>query len=70
MASRVYDELYVEYERMPTEEEVRLRLEQKLGRDRATTSVEARNPESEQDPRTGGAKDAPPPRVPGIRPGA
>ena len=53
----MYDELYAEYGRMPTEEEVLLRLERKLGRDRATASAEARNPESEQDPRTG-AKDA------------
>ena len=40
MASRVYDELYAEYGRMPTEEEVLLRLERKLGRDRATASAE------------------------------
>ena len=40
MASRVYDELYAEYGRMPTEEEVLLRLERKLGRDCATASVE------------------------------
>ena len=64
MASRVYDELYAEYERMPTEEEDRLRLERKLGRDRATASAEARNSESEQDSRTG-AKDASP--APGAR---
>ncbi len=64
MASRVYDELYAEYGRMPTDEEVRLRLERKLARDRATASAEARNPESEQDPRTG-AKDASP--APGAR---
>jgi hypothetical protein len=40
MASRVYDELYAEYGRMPTAEEVRLRLERRLGRDRATASAE------------------------------
>jgi hypothetical protein len=40
MASRVYDELYAEYGRMPTEGEVLLRLERKLGRDRATASAE------------------------------
>ncbi len=57
MTSRVYDELYTEYGQMPTEEEVLIRLERKLGRDRATASAEARNPESEQDPRTG-VKDA------------
>lgn len=32
MASRVYDEVYAEYGRRPTEEEVILRLEHKLGR--------------------------------------
>jgi hypothetical protein len=90
MASRVYDELYAEYGRMPTEGEVLLRLERKLGRYRATVSPEdatsrtvaaagslappgevpkrategARNPEPEQDPRTG-AKDASP--APGAR---
>jgi hypothetical protein len=62
MASRVYDELYAEYGRMPTEGEVLLRLKRKLGRDRATTSAEVRNPESEQGPRTG-AKDASPAQV-------
>src|SRR4051812_34011876 len=40
MASRVYDELYAEYGRIPTEEEVLLRLERKLGRYRATASAE------------------------------
>jgi hypothetical protein len=64
MASRVYDELYAEYGRLPTEEEVLLRLQRRVGRDRASASTEARNPESEQDPRTG-AKDASP--VPGAR---
>jgi hypothetical protein len=64
MASRVYDELYAEYGRMPTEGEVLLRLERKLGRDRAIASAEARNPESEQDPSTG-AKDTLP--APGAR---
>ena len=59
MASRVYDELYAEYGRMPTEGEVLLRLERKLGRDHTIASAEARNPESEQNPRTG-AKDASP----------
>jgi hypothetical protein len=69
MASRVYDELYAEYGRMPTEEEVLLRLERKLGRERATASAEARNPESEQD-RVQGPKMRPLPRLPGVRPGA
>jgi hypothetical protein len=64
MASRVYDELYAEYGRPPTEGEVLLRLKRKLGRDRATASAEARNPESEQDLRTG-AKGASP--TPGSR---
>ena len=40
MASRVYDELYAVHGRMPTEEEVSLRPEQKLGRERATASAE------------------------------
>ena len=40
MASRVYDELYAEYGRTPTEGEVCLRLERKLGRDRVTISAE------------------------------
>ena len=40
MASRVYDELYAEYGWMPTDEEVRPRLERKLGRDRAAASAE------------------------------
>ena len=40
MASQVYDELLAEYGRMPTDEEVRLRLERKLGRDHATASAE------------------------------
>jgi hypothetical protein len=40
MASRVYDELYAEYGRMPTEEEILLRLERKLGRNRVTASAE------------------------------
>jgi len=57
MASRVYDEFYAEYGRMPTEEEVLLRLQRRVGRDRASTSAEARNPKSEQDLRTG-AKDS------------
>lgn len=69
MASRVYDELCVEYGRVPTDEEVCLRLERKLGRDRATASAEARSPESEQDPCTGD-KDTSPAQVPGVRPGA
>ena len=64
MASRVYDELYAEYGRMPTEEEVLLRLQRRVGRDRASASAEPRNPESEQDLRTG-AKDASP--APGAR---
>jgi hypothetical protein len=59
MASRVYDELYAEYGRLPTEEEVLLRLQRRVGRDRASAAVEARNPDSEQGPRTG-AKDAAP----------
>jgi hypothetical protein len=59
MASRVYDELYAEYGRLPTEEEVLLRLQQRVGRDRASAAVEARNLDSEQDSRTG-AKDAAP----------
>ena len=40
MASRVYDELYAEYGRMPTEDEVLLRLKRRVGRDRATASAE------------------------------
>ena len=40
MASRVYDELYAEYGRRPTQGEVIHRLEQKLGRDRPTASAE------------------------------
>ena len=64
MASRVYDELYAEYGRMPTEEEVLLRLQRRVGRDRISASAEARNPESEQDLRTG-AKDVFP--APGAR---
>jgi hypothetical protein len=59
MASRVYDELYAKYGRMPTEEEVLLRLQRRVGRGRGCASAEARNPESEQDLRTG-AKDASP----------
>jgi hypothetical protein len=69
MASRVYDELYAEYGRVPTEGEVLLRLKRKLGRHHAIASAEARNPESEQDLRTGGAKVRRPPRVPGVRAG-
>ena len=64
MASRVYDELYAEYGRMPTEKEVRLRLERRVLWDRVAASEEARNLESEQDPRTG-ARDAFP--APGPR---
>ena len=45
MASRVYDELYAEYGRMSTEEEVLLRLLRRVGRDRASASAEARNPD-------------------------
>ena len=52
MASRVYDELYAEYGRMSTEEEVLLRLQRRVRRDHASASTEARNPESEQDLRT------------------
>ena len=64
MASRVYDELCVESGRMPTEEEVLLRLQRRVGRNCAFASAEARNPEPEQDLRTG-AKDASP--APGAR---
>lgn len=67
MASRVYDELYAEYGRMPTEEEVLLRLERKLGRDRATASAEARNPESETIP-VQGPKMRPRPGCPASGP--
>jgi hypothetical protein len=66
MASRVYDELYAEYERMPTEEEVLLRLQRRVGRDRASASAEARNPESEKTS-VQGPKMRSPPRVPGVR---
>lgn len=65
IASRVYDELYAEYGRMPTEEEVLLRLQRRVGRDRASASAEARNPESEQQDLRTEAKDASP--APGPR---
>ena len=68
MASRVYDELYAEYGRMPTEGEVLLRLQRRVGWDRASASAEVRNPESEQNLRIG-TKDASPAWVPGVRPG-
>ncbi len=67
MASRVYDELYAGYGRIPTEEDVLLRLQRRLGRDRDSASAEARNPESEQDLRTW-AKDASPPGRPAPGP--
>ena len=69
MASRVYDELYAEYGRMPTEEEVLHQLLRRVGRDRAFASVEARNPNLSKTS-VQGPKMRPRPRVPGVGPGA
>ena len=69
MASRVYDELYAEYGRMPTEEEVLLRLQRRVARDCASASTEAR-PLNLSKTSVNGPQMRPLPRVPGIRHGA